>query len=172
MERFVIIVNGWKPKRSILDVAAALDPLLYLMLHYFHVALFNVAPVDIALFDVAPCQYWTMWCGIISCCTMQILHYLMLHYLIMHNFDATLFDIRLFSLYYLIVRPFVWFALVIVPRFTVTVVAAFYYCTISIWCWTILMLNYLMLHYFHNALVVVALFDVTPWNYNTNRNNM
>ena len=31
MERFVIIVNGWKPltiitKRSILDVAAALDP--------------------------------------------------------------------------------------------------------------------------------------------------
>ena len=33
MERFVIIVNGWKPltiitKRSILDVAAALDPTL------------------------------------------------------------------------------------------------------------------------------------------------
>ena len=33
MERFVIIVNGWKPltfmtKRSILDVAAALDPRL------------------------------------------------------------------------------------------------------------------------------------------------
>ena len=33
MERFVIIVNSWKPltitsKRSILDVAAALDPLL------------------------------------------------------------------------------------------------------------------------------------------------
>ena len=31
MERFVIIVNGWKPliiitKRSILDIAAALDP--------------------------------------------------------------------------------------------------------------------------------------------------
>ena len=31
MERFVIIVNGWKPltiitKRSVLDVAAALDP--------------------------------------------------------------------------------------------------------------------------------------------------
>ena len=43
MERFVIIVNGWKPltiitKRSILDVAAALDPLLILMkglLRYF-----------------------------------------------------------------------------------------------------------------------------------------
>ena len=36
MERFVIIVNGWKPltiitKRSILDVAAALDPP---MIHY------------------------------------------------------------------------------------------------------------------------------------------
>ena len=36
MERFVIIVNGWKPltivtKRSILDVAAALDPLLFIM---------------------------------------------------------------------------------------------------------------------------------------------
>ena len=35
MERFVIIVNGWKPltnitKRSILDVAAALDPPLTL----------------------------------------------------------------------------------------------------------------------------------------------
>ena len=34
MERFVIIVNGWKPltiitKRSILDVSAALDPPLY-----------------------------------------------------------------------------------------------------------------------------------------------
>ena len=34
MERLVIIVNGWKPltiitKRSILDVAAVLDPLLY-----------------------------------------------------------------------------------------------------------------------------------------------
>ena len=33
MERFVIIVNGWKPltiitKRSILDVAAVLDPSL------------------------------------------------------------------------------------------------------------------------------------------------
>ena len=33
MERFVIIVNGWKPltfitKRSILDVAEVLDPLL------------------------------------------------------------------------------------------------------------------------------------------------
>ena len=33
MERFVIIVNGWKPltittKRSILDVAAVLEPLL------------------------------------------------------------------------------------------------------------------------------------------------
>ena len=38
MERFVIIVNGWKPltiitKRSILDVAAALDPPLEL--HHF-----------------------------------------------------------------------------------------------------------------------------------------
>ena len=36
MERFVIIVNGWKPltiitKRSILDVAAALDPPLRLV---------------------------------------------------------------------------------------------------------------------------------------------
>ena len=36
MERFVIIVNGWKPltiitKRSILDVAAALDPPLLLV---------------------------------------------------------------------------------------------------------------------------------------------
>ena len=36
MERFVIIVNGWKPltiitKRSILDVAAALDPSLRLV---------------------------------------------------------------------------------------------------------------------------------------------
>ena len=35
MERFLIIVNGWKPliiitKRSILDVAAALDPPLCL----------------------------------------------------------------------------------------------------------------------------------------------
>ena len=35
MEHFVIIVNGWKPltiitKRSILDVAAVLDPLLLL----------------------------------------------------------------------------------------------------------------------------------------------
>ena len=35
MERFVIIVNGWKPltnitKRSILDVAAAIDPRLTL----------------------------------------------------------------------------------------------------------------------------------------------
>ena len=35
MERFVIIVNGWKPltiitKRSILDIAAALDPSLSL----------------------------------------------------------------------------------------------------------------------------------------------
>ena len=34
MERFVIIVNGWKPltivtKRSILDVAAVLDPPLH-----------------------------------------------------------------------------------------------------------------------------------------------
>ena len=38
MERFVIIVNGWKPltvitKRSILDVAAALDPPLGLKLN-------------------------------------------------------------------------------------------------------------------------------------------
>ena len=37
IERFVIIVNGWKPltiitKRSILDVAAALDPPLMLVL--------------------------------------------------------------------------------------------------------------------------------------------
>ena len=37
MERFVIIVNGWKPltiitKRPILDVVAALDPPLH-MLH-------------------------------------------------------------------------------------------------------------------------------------------
>ena len=37
IERFVIIVNGWKPltiikKRSILDVAAALDPLLAMTL--------------------------------------------------------------------------------------------------------------------------------------------
>ena len=36
MEHFVIIVNGWKPltiitKRSILDVAAALDPPLMMM---------------------------------------------------------------------------------------------------------------------------------------------
>ena len=36
MERFVIIVNGWKPltiitKRSILDVAAALDPLVFFL---------------------------------------------------------------------------------------------------------------------------------------------
>ena len=36
MEHFVIIVNGWKPltiitKRSILDVAAVLDPPLYLI---------------------------------------------------------------------------------------------------------------------------------------------
>ena len=36
MERFVIIVNGWKPlaiitKRSILDVATVLDPPLYLI---------------------------------------------------------------------------------------------------------------------------------------------
>ena len=36
MERFVIIVNGWNPltiitKRSILDVAAALDPALLLI---------------------------------------------------------------------------------------------------------------------------------------------
>ena len=36
VERFVIIVNGWKQltiitKRSILDVAAALDPPLYIM---------------------------------------------------------------------------------------------------------------------------------------------
>ena len=34
MERFVVIVNGWKPltivtKRSILDVAAVLDPPLH-----------------------------------------------------------------------------------------------------------------------------------------------
>ena len=40
MERFVIIVNGWKPltiitKRSILDVAAALDPpLITIMILY------------------------------------------------------------------------------------------------------------------------------------------
>ena len=39
MERFVIIVNGWKPltiitKRSILDVAAVLDPLL-LVIHLY-----------------------------------------------------------------------------------------------------------------------------------------
>ena len=36
MERFVIIVNGWKTltiitKRSILDVAAALDPPLFML---------------------------------------------------------------------------------------------------------------------------------------------
>ena len=40
MERFVIIVNGWKPltiitKRSILDVAAALDPPLLLHVSSF-----------------------------------------------------------------------------------------------------------------------------------------
>ena len=40
MERFVIIVNGWKPltiitKRSILDVAAVLDPpLTYVVFFY------------------------------------------------------------------------------------------------------------------------------------------
>ena len=39
IEHFVIIVNGWKPltiitKRSILDVAAVLDPPL-MTLHYF-----------------------------------------------------------------------------------------------------------------------------------------
>ena len=38
MERFVIIVNGFQPltiitKRSILDVAAALDPPLYIAKH-------------------------------------------------------------------------------------------------------------------------------------------
>ena len=38
MERFVIILNGWKPltiitKHSILGVAAALDPLLQLIIH-------------------------------------------------------------------------------------------------------------------------------------------
>ena len=38
MEHFVIIVNGWKPltiitKYSILDVAAALDPPLQLIIH-------------------------------------------------------------------------------------------------------------------------------------------
>ena len=40
MERFVIIVNGWKlltiiTKHSILDVAAALDPPLSALLFYF-----------------------------------------------------------------------------------------------------------------------------------------
>ena len=39
MERFVIIVNGWKPltiitNRSILDVAAALDPSLILKISW------------------------------------------------------------------------------------------------------------------------------------------
>ena len=39
MERFVITVNSWKPlniitKRSILDVAAALDPPLFLHLPF------------------------------------------------------------------------------------------------------------------------------------------
>ena len=43
MECFVIIVNGWKrltiiTKRSILDVAAALDPPLSLILKYLRLA--------------------------------------------------------------------------------------------------------------------------------------
>ena len=41
MERFVIIVNGWKPltiitKRSILDVAAALDPPLKIKINWLN----------------------------------------------------------------------------------------------------------------------------------------
>ena len=49
MERFVIIVNGFQPltiitKRSILDVEAALDPPLLLIL-YFH-AHYNTEQVD------------------------------------------------------------------------------------------------------------------------------
>ena len=40
MERFVIIVNGWKPltiitKQSILDAAAALDPPLTVVIYYW-----------------------------------------------------------------------------------------------------------------------------------------
>ena len=46
MERFVIIVNGWKPltiitKRSILDVAAVLDPPLHMNMMFFRSKVFK-----------------------------------------------------------------------------------------------------------------------------------
>ena len=46
MEPFVIIVNGWKPltvttKISILDVAAALNPPLTMLLPFFPVSILN-----------------------------------------------------------------------------------------------------------------------------------
>ena len=46
MERFVIIVNGWKPltiitKLSILDVAAVLDPPLHINMMFFRSKVFK-----------------------------------------------------------------------------------------------------------------------------------
>ena len=56
MERFVIIVNGWKPltiitKRSILDVAAVLDPpLVYNDKFTIMIMIQNIQPLVIEIF--------------------------------------------------------------------------------------------------------------------------
>ena len=54
MERFVIIVNGWKPltiitKHSILNVAVALDPPLHML--YLHLMILSNANFELRLID-------------------------------------------------------------------------------------------------------------------------
>ena len=56
MERFVIIVNGWKPltiitKRSILGVAAALDPPLMSLPKFWSISLLEILQLLPALFS-------------------------------------------------------------------------------------------------------------------------
>ena len=58
MERFVIIVNGWKPltiitKRSILDVAAVLDPSLKIDIFI---------SFQTALSGILRARYWDQYC--------------------------------------------------------------------------------------------------------------
>ena len=57
MERFVIIVNGWKPlaiisKRSILDVAAVLDSPLLLVQIFMVPVVTKLDETKIALLDI------------------------------------------------------------------------------------------------------------------------
>ena len=54
MERFVIIVNGWKPltiitKHSILNVAAAVHPPLHML--YLHLMILSNANFELRLID-------------------------------------------------------------------------------------------------------------------------